>query len=505
LKSHGEDPKAFVMKALADHRLVIMGEYHHRPRYWAFNSSLVTHPDFPKYVGTIYMELPANDQDLVNRFLAAERCDRAPVIEMLRDVLWMGWPDQPMLDFLMTVWQVNQDLESNRRVRIVLVDMQRPWKDIRERRDWAKYERVSRDRQMSDNIVADMREHPAESRNSLFIVGVGHTMLDMEYFDGSPVMTAGRHLQRELGPQDVYAFFPHGPVGTNQGRIDGRVCLGLFDSAFAAIGNTPIAFPLTTGPFGEQPFDALSDLNPRGRYRDGYSAYLYLGPLEHEIFSPLIAGFYTDAFVQELDRRYRLMFGQGLVEGCHLAGLDAEGFIQWMSHSYGRPRSDWNEGTLGPITAWQRGGSDWKETIRDYKHAHAMAHPEKKEIVDAAKQLFESIRRADYDYFLNSTKPDVWKEFPPPLGAAYYCVSTDYPSWVAWVCTTFRRNPIVQVELGEVFLKEKALEEDLPAVPYKLTLRDGAVLEGDLPFQFSAQLGRWVGLFGLDWHLQPNR
>jgi hypothetical protein len=137
------------------------------------------------------------------------------------------------------------------------------------------------------------------------------------------------------------------------GGVKGYICGGLFDSAFEALERRSVAFPLTSGPFGEQPFDAFSDRPALGSYRDGYSAYLYLGPLGDEVFSPLIDGFYTDEFVKELDRRYQLMFGKGLVEGCHLAGLDAGSFIKWMSTSWGQPRESWKR--LGSMKAWQYG------------------------------------------------------------------------------------------------------------------------------------------------------
>ncbi len=176
LKDKAEDPKEFVTKALARYKLVIMGEVHHRPRYWEFNSSLVTEPDFPKYVGTIYMELPSNGQELVDKFLAAEDCNTVPVIEMLRDMLWMGWPDQPMLDFFKTVWQVNQELEPQQRLRIVLVDMQRPWTKITKRQDWAQYERVDRDRQMADNVLRDIRQHPKGYRKKPQLIRVVMTI-----------------------------------------------------------------------------------------------------------------------------------------------------------------------------------------------------------------------------------------------------------------------------------------------------------------------------------------
>jgi hypothetical protein len=491
LENNAQAPKAFVMNALAKHKVVIMGEIHHRPRYWAFNSSLVTDPDFPKYVGVIYMELPSNDQDLVNKFLAAPDCNTLPVIQMLRDNLWMGWPDQPMLDFFIKVWMVNQNLPADQKIRIVLVDMQRPWSKIQQRNDWAKYELVNRDRQMADSILADLRQHSQDKRNAFFIVGGGHTMLNFKHFEGSPVTSAGWYLRNDLGLDSVYAIFQHHCVMTNWGRVDGRLGLGLFESAFARIGNKPMAFTLQEGPFGEQPYDASPDLPVKGTYADGYNAYLYLGPLETEIFSPLIAGFYTDQFVKELDRRYRIMYGKSLVEGCHLPALDAESFIAWM-RSWGKPRK-WRD-KLGPLTAWQRGGGDWKQTIRELMYSRALGGPE--HLNTAATKLFDAIRAADYD------NPDDWKEFIP----VEYCVFTDYPGWVRWMCETFKTNPIESVELGRVFKSDAKSfyggKVSLPAVEYKLTLKDGTILEGNLPFDYNAKRQCWKGMHGLDWHLQ---
>ena len=79
LHRDGAEPKAFLLKALASHQVVIMGEIHHRPRYWAFNSSLVRDKAFAERVGVIYMELPSNDQALVEQFLAAPTEDTQPV------------------------------------------------------------------------------------------------------------------------------------------------------------------------------------------------------------------------------------------------------------------------------------------------------------------------------------------------------------------------------------------------------------------------------------------
>ena len=501
LKTRAEEPKAFVMKALAEHKVVIMGEIHHRPRYWAFNSSLVTEPDFQRHIGTIYLELPFNDQKLADQFLAGEECDTMPVIEMLRDNLWMGWPDQPMLDFFMTVWMVNQNLEPSQRLRIVLVDMQRPWSKIKTRQDWGPYS-VNRDKFMAENILSDMNEHPDETRNRLFIVGVGHTGLNLEFFENAPVMTAGWYLRQKLGPENIYAIFQHRCVQTNMGRVDGRLCLGLFESAFAAIGNRPMAFTLENGPFGDEPYDADPDSPVSSKYKDGFNAYLYLGPLETEIRSPLIAGFYTDEFAQELERRFQLTNGRGWAEAYRQEKSDAESFIKWMSSSWGKPRRKWQANTLGPLDAWHRGGTDWRQPLEAEKLAHAMEHPE--EIVQTARQLFEDIQNADYDAFLNGSKS--WGQFPT-IGR--YMARQWRDMLCEWICKTFKENPIVSIEVGEVFIGEKEIigKKGWPTVPYKLTLQDGTVLKGNLPFEynFDGGKGHWHGMEGIDWHLTEKK
>lgn len=479
LKGKAEEPKGLVMRALAEHKVVIVGEIHHRPRYWAFNCSLMTEPDFPRHVGAIYLELPSNDQHLVDTFLAGDDCDTTPVIEMLRDMLIMGWPDQAMLDFFVTVWMRNRNLSPEQRLRVVLVDMQRPWSQIEQRKDWRRYS-TDRDKLMADNILQDVREHPAETRHGLFIVGVGHTALNLKYLPDFPAKSAGWYLREALGPDHVYAIFQHRPVQTNMGRVDGRLCLGLFESAFAALDNRPMAFPLDVGPFGKEPYDADPDKPVTGTYADGFNAYLYLGPLETEIFSPLIAGFYTDAFLKELDRRFRIMTGKSWAEEYDQERMDLETFMAWMGKGWGKPREDWWPKVLGPLDAWHRGGRDWKQTIQEEKVHQAAEQPEVIEKV--AKDFFDDLCQ------------------DPPI-VVHYQTYTNFPEHRRWIKETFSKNPIVSVELGAVFIDESRR----PAVPYKLRLNDGTVLEGVLPFQYDARNKHWYGVEGIDWHLQPDR
>jgi hypothetical protein len=145
-------------------------------------------------------------------------------------------------------------------------------------------------------------------------------------------------------------------------------------------------------------------------------------------------------------------------------------------------------------------GLDMEKTISE-KQAGAMEHPE--EIVETAEQLFEKIRNADYEHFLK--KGVQWNSFPI---VGYYQTHHWFDVLVKWICTTFKDNPIVQVELGEVFENTEVINQKtgLPTVPYKLTLKDGTVLEGNLPFEYNFDGGKrhWHGIHGIDWHIQEE-
>ena len=145
-----------------------------------------------------------------------------------------------------------------------------------------------------------------------------------------------------------------------------------------------------------------------------------------------------------------------------------------------------------------KNGLDKPKTISE-KHAGAMKHPE--EIIQAAEQLFEKIQNADYEHFLK--KGVHWSSFPI---VGYYQTHHWFDVLVKWICTTFKDNPIVKVELGEVYKNPKVFNEknELPTIPYKLTLKDGTVLEGNLPFEynFDGGKGHWHGIQGIDWHIK---
>lgn len=145
-------------------------------------------------------------------------------------------------------------------------------------------------------------------------------------------------------------------------------------------------------------------------------------------------------------------------------------------------------------------GLHMAETIRD-KHANAVDYSQ--EVLQAAENLFKIIRDADYELFLKEESS--CKSFP---AYGIYQTYTRYDILVPWICKTFKANPIVGIELAEVYISKRDYSGrmGLPTVPYRLTLKDGAILRGDLPFEyrFEGDKGYWHGIQGIDWHLQDD-
>lgn len=479
LEQQGHEPHAFMIEAFEKYQLVVIGEIHHRPRYWAFNTELIRDPAFAQTVGTIYMELPLNHQSNINRFLAQDTCDRQIVIRMLRDFFELGWPCKPTLDFFVAVWQVNQKLPPDQKLRIRLVDMQRPWEKIQKRQDWQAYN-VDRDLFMAENILEDRRASK-DRRHGFFIVGMGHAMKEFCYVDRkTPCESAGWYLKQALDDQ-LFTVFQHAPVKTNEGSVRGRLALGLIDNVFAQSNDRPVAFTLKKGPFGKLPFDGMPDKDIYGSFRDGYDAYLYLIPLEDETLSPLIDGFYSDDFMPEIDRRYRLMFGESLFSDIDMP--TPERVIKRQAN-WGQARS-WT-GKLGPENAWHA-GDVWKTKIQQERHRNVT----RQELTAELDKIVQGIKQIDPTYSRSA-----WEE---KFGFNYQAAS-GYDAMYTWWCKVIKKYPFESVKYGDLDRNSQGLAK----IRVTTTLQGGITLSKEFVFRYIPQEEKWQARFGLDFHLDPQ-
>jgi hypothetical protein len=483
LQKQGHQPHSFMMEAFSKYQLVVMGEIHNRPTYWAFNAELVRDPAFARTVGTVYMELPSNHQDNIDRFLVQNTCEKELVIQMLRDLFELGWPCKPTLEFFVAVWKVNQRLPSDAKLRIRLVDMQRPWEKIQKKEDWQAYN-VDRDQFMARNVLDDIRSKN-DKRNGFFIVGMGHAMEEFHLSEGTP-KPVGWYLKQELGDQ-LFTVFQHAPVMTNHGETSGRLALGLIDSAFAQLDDKPIAFTLGEGPFGKLPFDGMPDADVYGTFDNGYDAYLYLIRLEDEILSPLIEGFYCDEFMPEIDRRCRLMNdGKPLFSDIDMP--TTERVIKMRAAYWGQPRS-WIQ-NLGPENAWHY-GDDWRIRVEETAQKHQL-NVSRAELIRELDKIYRGIKEIDPQKYS-------WRSWERTFDFNYLTM-TNWPEMYKWWCDVIKQHPLASVTYGQLTRNK----EGLPQIEVTTTLEENISFSKVFIFKYLAVKQRWQAQYGLDLHLDPT-
>lgn len=299
LKKNGQKPKEFVLDALTKHKIVIYGELHRRLLSWSLCRTIIKDPAFRKSTGTIFLEISSHKQKELDAFFAKDKMDKELILNVFRETAEEGWHDKGMFDFILEVWKVNQTLPSEKRIKVVAVDIPRPFSTFKSAEDCNNYFDTVMDRNVfMANSVEKYIKLKKDNRNCLFIVGAGHVYKSAE--------SAGSLLSKKYPAGELFTIFTHCPIIDNIGHIYGRIRNGIFDYSFYMTGNKPIAFNLKNSPFGKEPFDGLPEISydcNTGSFSDNYDGYIFLGSLDTEPYGEMLYELYTDEFIKELIRR----------------------------------------------------------------------------------------------------------------------------------------------------------------------------------------------------------
>lgn len=313
LSTRIDNPENYLMKKLIEHKLVINGEYHRRKVSWDMLQRLIDNPQFPEKVGTIFMELPSWKQTEMDLFLQSDDLDTERVLEIFRNEQPNGWWDKGEFDFICKVWNLNQKLSHDKRIKIILADYQIPYSKIQTAEDCVTKE--DRNTHMAD-VVSDYILNNDDKRNHLFLVGTGHANKSNKIAGSfssaegkKAALTAGAQLKERLGEENVFIVTQHALTCDNS-RYYGMVRGGIFDKAFELNGNLPLGFDLKDSPFGLEPYDAdlLNKYNPlSGNWEDNYDGFLFLHSLTDEPKNKPLFEIFSPAFVDEMKRRAKVL------------------------------------------------------------------------------------------------------------------------------------------------------------------------------------------------------
>ena len=317
LRTQTLSPEDFVLQQIATHKLVINGEYHRRKVSWDMLRRLVALPDFPKVCGAIFMELPSWKQATMETFLSADTLDGELILDIFRDEQVNGWWDKGEYDFICDVWRLNQRLPEGERIRICLADYQIPLSKIQTAQEYHFEDSIAVER---NTHMADVIEHyiktKSDPRNCLFLVGCAHACksgletIVTEGGDLKEIKVAGGQLVERFGAENVFTVFQHAISRDNMGGHRSAIRGGIFDQAFAEVGDQPVGFALQGSPFGKEPFDGIYEMKHQARagtYQDNFDGYLFLHPLADEPTNEPLWAVFSDQFISEMQRRSAYM------------------------------------------------------------------------------------------------------------------------------------------------------------------------------------------------------
>ncbi|MBI3412291.1 MAG: hypothetical protein HY040_28565 [Planctomycetes bacterium] len=378
LQQHGVEPVRYVAGALAKHDLVIFDDaLHTAVEPFDFYRQLIKDESFQKHAPAIFLELiPSNKQWHLDAYLNADSDDRRLLYPAFQDnANGLGFNYKTYFDFLQAVRAVNQTLPAERRLKVFGVGGPTYWAEIQTPADLAQYYKstMGYDHHMYHTILGELDQFRA-NKKGILLTNTRHAYKGIKRKDGQYFWNTGTFFA-QWHPGKAHSIRLHnmtlsiqalkspnpkkGKTLEGMERIDFkfvRMAQGLWDSAYRAHGDRPVAIPLAGNAFGQEAYIGNHQLDamPSQKIQDAYDALIFLAPIEKLRQTALVDFIYTPAFKEELKRRYRLQQTEAQLAQLYkqngVDNLDAL-IAKTLVASPERPQTQAK--TAGPIDEWK--------------------------------------------------------------------------------------------------------------------------------------------------------
>jgi hypothetical protein len=378
LREYGRPPLEFVVDKLDDVDLIVFDDaWHPCAEPWGFYSEMVRSPDFRAKAKWIFVEaFPINQQTHIDAYLASDPEDVTLLYPVFQnDLSGTGWPLASYFDFMHAVWEVNQGVDESERLHVIAVNAPTYWPEIETPEDVALFRRslMGNDYTMY-RVIADVMGGFMLERKGVYLTNTRHAYKGIRDTEGRLFWDAGtflhqRHPGRTCsirfhnmalsieGERDLGEDTPRTTAGQERLIYSWvRMGDGIWDSAFAAMGNKPVAFPLAGNVFGAHPYvgNHMHKAAPGQTMEDANDAVIFLAPLEELHNTATVDFIYTPEFKKELERRYGFLYTSEQLEAM-MAAADVSSLGALIDHDCAAsPRELIPQArTLPPMDAWR--------------------------------------------------------------------------------------------------------------------------------------------------------
>ena len=329
IKEQWVEPVEFVQQKLKTHGLVIFDDgLHHAVEPFKFYQKLVREND--EHFNYIFVEVfGINNQPLIDQYLREDTKDSTLLLKVFQDNFGgLGWRYETYYDLLSAVWDFNHsNQDPSRKIEVVAVDQPIYWEGIHAREDYNIFQKslIGRDYFMYKTILEYMEGFKG-NKKGIFLTNTRHAYKHIKDSEGNYYWNCGTFFN-QWHPEETYAIRLHNATlfieaertGLENGSTDGldrlkyswvKMDNGLWDEAFEANKNQPVAIPLQGNAFGQTKYIGNHMLNAeQGQTMlDAYDALVFLAPINDLYFSPKMSFIYSESFKKELERRLKILY-----------------------------------------------------------------------------------------------------------------------------------------------------------------------------------------------------
>lgn len=376
IEERGQSPAVYVVARLRAHDLLLFDDFNHQAKEpFDFYASLVADPAFQALRPTLYIELfKVNEQPHIDAFLAAPEKDLSLLHPVFQSTYTpYAYPMKSYLDLMEAVYDANTRLPDEAKLRVIAVSTPSLWPSIQSAEDYAAAQKslAGRDHDMYRTILDDLEEFES-GKKGIFLTNTRHAYTGIRKKNGSFFWNTGTFF-RQWHPGKSFSIRFHGPqlfieaINEDGDARDqeglsrkkyfwGRMEQGLWDSAFAVLDNRPAGFDLANTPFGNAAYagNHMLDAAPGQTMLDAYDGLVFLKPVDTLTATAKVADMYTDAFVDEVERRLRIYrTPDELQKMMERAGVNTVRALVRSNARPAAPKPLLPAGTLGPVDAWQ--------------------------------------------------------------------------------------------------------------------------------------------------------
>jgi hypothetical protein len=332
LNEKGKEPIYFILEKLNKYDLILFDDaLHTSVEPFEFYQDLIKNSDFQKKIKYIFLEAIAiNQQPSLDAYFNSETNDLQLLYPAFQnDFSGTGWPYKTYFDLLQSIWKINSTLSVQDRFKVVAVNAPTYWDEIKTQKDLELFRlSLSGNDYTMYKIILSYLDDFKSGKKGIFLTNTRHAYKGIKNSENKYYLNCGTffylhnpgrtysvrfhniNLSFE-GKKEVDSKIPKTTEGLEDVIVKWvRIGNGIWDSAFEAFGNTPVAFDLKDTPFGKTVYlgNHMRNVAADQTMYDAYDALIFLAPVETQRQTAKVDLIYTEEYKHELERRSKILY-----------------------------------------------------------------------------------------------------------------------------------------------------------------------------------------------------